>query len=210
MMIYVYIFQIVKCGNERCCSKMRGNYLNVAPRFIPAPLCIDQSTMAASDNSDLSNEFSSLLLRLRINDEKFKNGSSREVPYDICCPSVKELISSRTCQSCGMYFASVKSVKGHKKSCQQEQTHSALNEETFGQPLLTQRRHNRPVRIAARRQQERMVLWSSRLNDRHADWFDEDELVNVDLEDVSLEEEAENPLIIDMNTHLNVPWEDDQ
>lgn len=187
---------------------MRGNYLNVAPRFLPAPLCIDQDTMATSDNSELSNEFSSLLLRLRINDGKFKNASSGEVPYDLCCPSVKELLSSRTCQNCGLYFASVKSVKSHKKSCQR--AHSALNEEVFGQPLLTQRRNNRPVRIAARRQQERMVIWTSRLNDRHADWFDVEELANVDFEDASLEAEAENPSVIDMDTHFNVPWEADK
>lgn len=186
---------------------MRSNYLNVLPRFLPAPLGIDQSAMAANDNADLSNQFSSLLLRLRINDDQFKSGESGEVPYDICCPSVKELVPSRTCPRCGMYFASVKSVKCHKKSCQQ--VHSALNDEAFGQPILTQRRHNRPVRIAARRQQERMVIWSSRLNDRHADWFDADDLIGVEVEDTSLNPEPERASIVDMSVHFNVPWEAD-
>ncbi len=186
---------------------MRGNYLNVVPRFLPAPLCIDQTALTATDNSDLSNEFCSLLLRLRINDEAFKTGASGEVPFDLCCPSVKELVPSRTCPKCGLYFASVKSVKCHKRACQR--AHSALNDETFGQPLLTQRRNNRPVRIAARRQQERMVIWSSRLNDRHADWFDADELIGVQIEDATLDPEPERVSLVDMSQHFNVPWEAD-
>lgn len=106
-----------------------------------------------------------------------------------------------------MYFASVKSVKSHKRSCQR--IHSALNVEVIEQPLLLQRRHNRPVRVAARRQQERMVIWSSRLNDRHADWFDVDELIGVEVEDASLEPEPERANIIELAAHLNVPWETD-
>lgn len=33
----------------------------------------------------------------------------------------------------------------------------------------------RPKRIAAIRQSERMVVWTSRLNAEHIDWFDSDE-----------------------------------
>lgn len=198
----------MKCDDLHCCSSKRGTYCNIFPHFIPAPICLDPNTLIASDNLDLSNKFTSLLLRLRIDDSNFRNQRSGEVPFDLCCPSVKELIKTRTCVRCGVYFASVKSVKSHKRICRDP--HPALNE-TFGQQLLMQRRNIRPVRVAATRQHEKMIILTSRINDEHADWFDDDELANIEIEDVpvSSDETERNETVFDLATHMNVPWEND-
>lgn len=145
-------------------------------------------------------------MRLRINDVHFRNERSEEVPFDLCCPSVKELMPARTCDRCGLYFASVKSVKAHKRIC--AVPHPALND-IFGLPILSQRRNTRPVRVAATRQKEKMIIWTSRINDEHADWFDEDELANVQTENTNDSDNVAGNEIIDLARHMNVPWEND-
>lgn len=114
-------------------------------------------------------------------------------------------MSVRTCNLCGMYFASVKSVKEHKKICK---VHSALNDVSrFGQPIFVAVANSRPVRVAAQRQREKMILWFGG-NDKHADWVDEDDLDGVNV----VEDKGENlefSNIIDPRSRLQIPWEDD-
>lgn len=169
---------------------------------------MDPKTLTADDNSNLLNKFPNLLLRLRINDIHLRNSQNGEMPFDLCCPSVRELLPARTCNLCGMYFASVKSVKSHKRIC--TNAHSALNE-VFGQPILSQRLNSRPVRVAATRAQEKMIIWTSRLDDVHADWFGEEELVNVETDEINMEPEETLSIgpVIDLSRHMFIPWEDD-
>lgn len=184
---------------------MRGSYRKAFPRFLPAPVCLEQKFLTLNDNADFTNQFPSLLVRLRINDQDLRNPRSGEVPFDLCCPSVKELISCRICNNCGLYFASVKSVKSHQTICKANQP--ALTANTFGKQLLSQRRRNTPVRVAARRQQERMVIWTSRLNDQHVDWFDEEEVSNIEVQEDD-DDSGPPSNVIDIETHLQVPWMD--
>lgn len=183
---------------------MKSTYRQVFRRFVPAPLHLDQKTLVASSNNDCGG-FSSLLLRMTLNDVQFQNPVNKEVPFDISCPSVSELIPSRTCSICGMYFASVKSVKAHKRQC--VAPHSALNASEFGKPILQQRRIRRPVRVAAQRQEEKMVIWSSRLNDQHVDWFDDEDLVDVEVEENPETSENDAINVIDLASHQQIPWE---
>nr|CAH7768847.1 unnamed protein product [Callosobruchus chinensis] len=68
-------------------------------------------------------------------------------PYDYFCPTVKLRLSSRTCKTCGLYHASVKSLNRHI-----EKIHKKVNTPTEGKV--------RPVRVAARRANETDVHYS--------------------------------------------------
>ena len=152
----------------------------------------------------MSNNFTSLFFRLQLNVDQFRNPNNGEVPYDVCCPSIRELLASRTCSRCGNYFASAKNLKLHKKAC--SAAHSALNVDSNGSFLL-QRRENRPVRLAARRQRERMIVWTSRLNDEHIEWVDEDDLQGVEVEESEASSIIQSIVERSISEHLNVPWE---
>lgn len=74
--------QIVKCKNRSCCSEPRSNIFNIIDQFIPAPMCM-ANTAKLDNNSDLNDKFTSLFLRMNLNDDKFKVGLQKEVPFDI-------------------------------------------------------------------------------------------------------------------------------
>ena len=64
------------------------------------------------------------------------------LPYDAYCPSVQGLLVRQVCNKCGLYHASMSSLKSH------------LRQSGIVQPVLL----IHPVRIAARRQRELMAV----------------------------------------------------
>jgi len=178
-LLVLFDFQIVKCSDRNCCETPRGSYFKIFPPFIPAPVVLNQDSFVASLNSDKSNNFTSLLLRLQIDDTGLRN-SHGLLPFDTCCPSVEELVEGRTCSLCGLYFASIKSLKSHKRHFHR---HSTLNGAEPVVPVLKIRRRNCPVQVVAQRQNEKLVLWTTGLqNHEHADWFDTEEMDGVPAE----------------------------
>ena len=100
-------------------------------------------------------------------------------PYDLYCPSVESCLTDRVCKVCNMYFASQVMLKKHLG------VHAAIRAdavETMAAAAAPQR--IRPLRVAARRQRELMVLIAQReLNSEYAEWVDEN---LVDLTDIEL------------------------
>lgn len=78
----------------------------------------------------------------------------------------------------------------------------------FGVNLLGQRSHRRPVRVAARKGRERLIQWTTRLNDVHADWVDVSELEGETVEEPE-PVVTDNPNIISMERILQPMWETD-
>ncbi|CAH1102829.1 unnamed protein product [Psylliodes chrysocephalus] len=81
------------------------------------------------------------------------------MPYDYFCPMVKLRLSSRTCETYGLYHASVKSLNRHI-----EKIHKKVNTHTD--------RKVRPVRVAARRANELMCIIQN-LEHHDVEWLDE-------------------------------------
>ena len=95
---------------------------------------------------------------------KFKFG----LPYDFACPSLQDTLSSRTCNVCGLYVASIKSLNNHKKTC------TAKGRQ--GNNEITVRDCVRPLRVAARRGTELMcVIKYMEMED--LEWHDEQDVI---------------------------------
>jgi len=172
---------------------------------MPAPLCVDQSMgLLAHNNEESENDFVGLLLRMRINDYSLRKG--QEVPFDTCCPSVQELIPSRTCKNCSLYHSSVKNLKAHQKICRRAKAVSSESV-AVSTSTLNSRRIQRPVRVAAQRQREKMVIWTTRLNDYHVDWFDQDEVESVEIIWTDSNISDSDIPYVDLSSHLEVVWE---
>lgn len=90
----------------------------------------------------------------------------KEVPFDLACPSLKELIGCRVCKGCDVYFSTTKSLKEHQRWC-------------LKKDVCVETKRIRPKRVAAVRQNEKLIVWTSRLNDEHADWVDNDYVDNT-------------------------------
>ena len=69
---------------------------------------------------------------------------------------------------CGTYHASVKSALFHTRDCHRKSPHVATAPQPEGK--------KRPVRIAARRQREMMVILRDHLNGETAEWLDVDDV----------------------------------
>jgi len=69
-------------------------------------------------------------------------------------------------------------------------------------------RRIQPIRIAARRQKEKMVIWRSRLQDEHVDWFDNEEVEEQDETTDSTVIHDFLPLI-DIDQYMEQVWEDE-
>ena len=113
----------------------------------------------------------------------------------------------RSCQICGIYHATKKSLTAHVKECKKhlQQTTNAL-QPTLVESILPR---IRPKRTAAKRQREQMVVWTSRLNDEHVDWFDEEEVEET--EDINHSKTGESVLpVLDMDYVMSSEWEDDE
>ncbi|XP_037033492.1 uncharacterized protein LOC119072388 isoform X2 [Bradysia coprophila] len=201
-----YFLQIVKCKDRTCCSAPRSSIFNLIDQFIPAPMCMATRTKL-DDNSDLNDEFASLFLRLNLKDDKFRVGIRQEVPFDICCPSLKDVIQSRTCE-CGIQHASKKSLNKHIKSCLHIKRRKTSTQPKKTSVATPPRPVTRPKRLAAIRQGEKMIVWSSRLNAEHVDWFDEED-DDIAMSDIVLPIRENNQdviPIVDIETKMTSQW----
>ncbi|BFZ21940.1 hypothetical protein BsWGS_24979 [Bradybaena similaris] len=195
-----YFTQIVKCTDNKCCSKPRSSYFSVVTeRFLPPPLPVVQTSeglkMPERTIDGASHNFPSLFAAqsLKVDDILPRSSNTyMSIPYDLYCPSVQSMLSDRICKKCHMYFASLVMLRSHSLTHKQESIIPA--------------KRIRPQRIAARRQRELMVIIANEENGESADWIDEDEL---DLNGISIpqDEEIHALPIYSMEDHFASPWE---
>lgn len=121
-------------------------------------------------------------------------------PFDLHCPSVAPSISKRCCSVCGIYHASIKSATAHTKEC-----HSKTAPPTSITPQADQR--IRPIRIAARRQREMMVVLRDHLNGESAEWLDDEEIDADQHEHDSSAQGSAVPIIDNIQQWTDTPWE---
>lgn len=164
---------------------------------------MSQQDLELHENIHETNDFASFLLRNSLSvTNLMRRKNLVEIPFDIACPSLKDILNSRVCSECGIYFSSISSYDLHCKFC---------NKEKVVVPTRIQ-----PKRIASIRQNEKMVIWASRLNDLHIDWFDSDEILENEgqsMNEIAEEkEEGENDLnedglpIIDVEKYFESPF----
>lgn len=105
-----YLLQIVKCRNNECCRPRSGLFRLLDNRFLPPPVKVKQTVddLVLDDGGQFLNLPVNLALRLNYSLKDFL-----QMPYDYFCPTVKLKLSSRTCKTCGLYHASVKSLNRH-------------------------------------------------------------------------------------------------
>ena len=151
-----YMVQVVKCNNIECCSPRRSSLFMInGDGFLPAPLPLKQTKhegLIVSLNDPQATYPSMFVIKSLSKDilprsaAKFKLG----LPYDFACPSLQDTLSLRTCNVCGLYMASIKSLKIHKKFC------NAKGRQ--GNKELAVCNYVRPLRVAARRGKELMCV----------------------------------------------------
>ncbi|CAH2006924.1 unnamed protein product [Acanthoscelides obtectus] len=79
-------------------------------RFLPPPVKVKQTV------DDLVLDEEGQFLNLPVNLALHLGASLKDflqMPYDYFCPTIKLRLSSRTCKTCGLYHASVKSLNRH-------------------------------------------------------------------------------------------------
>ena len=118
-----YLLQIVKCGDQSCCSPRRSSLFRfLHDGFLPPPLPIVQGKNGLEYGENKENsKFLSMFTNLAINKNifpprvavKFPKG----IPYDFACPTVEKVLPRRVCAKCGLYFATTKSNGAHKAWC---------------------------------------------------------------------------------------------
>jgi hypothetical protein len=142
-------------------------------------------------------------MRLGLNLQDYNQGIIKETPFDLCCPSIQSMIAQRSCKNCGLYHSSIKSLKKHFKICrvQKPYLHPTLDDTN---PIKENRR---PVRIAAQRQKEKMVIWKSRLDDEHVDWFDDDDEIQCE-QNIDHQPQEQTIPVFDIAEHMNNIWEE--
>lgn len=140
-------------------------------------------------------KFAPLFIRLSVDLKPENTDTFRIIPYDLYCPSVQAQLKSRVCKSCGLYFASQKSMKIHAKY---------VHSKSLGKTAKT-----RPVRVAARRAQESMcVILDSSTQSEDVEWLAEEE---VDNDLVTIPDTVEStplPVIDSMKNWIESPWTD--
>lgn len=113
-----YFTQIVKCTDEKCCTRARSDYFKIVPqRFLPPPLPLLQTTngltcpnFPISDPENQSYSFPSVFLNLSMNHQALLPKSAKifkEIPYDLYCPSVQNQMEKRICKKCNLYHSSI-------------------------------------------------------------------------------------------------------
>ena len=109
--------------------------------------------------------------------------------YDAYCPSVQPVINRRICKKCGLYHASLSSLKMHQRLC-------------GVQDIVTR---IRLTRIAARRQRELMAIIA--VNEAEdAEWLDEEDVDLVGI-GMSINEPLVSPLpLVTISDHLHNIW----
>ena len=198
-----YFLQIVKCTDEKCCSRFQSSYLKVVPdRFLPPPIPVAHTLMGVEwVKDDKDAKYLSLYQNMSLRNTLMPSQASKKypkgLPYDYSCPSVKQdVIKRRLCSSCGLYFGTIKANTLHKASCRVTEVRTENVTERV-----------RPMRIAARRQRELLCVMAL----QEMEWVSMDD---VDIEDFDIENvvDAENEIggtpIIDTD-RITPIWSDD-
>ncbi len=90
---------------------------------------------------------------------------------------------------CGLYYASITSLKGHQRQCGVQEIVPRV----------------RPTRIAARRQRELMAIIA--LNEAEdAEWLDEEDVDTVGMITPSDEQLSSSIPLVNINDHLHNVW----
>ena len=158
-----YFTQIMKCDDRRCCRIPRSSYFTLFPaRFLPPPVPLHQTSdgLKAPDISKQADtKFHSVFLTNTVLPPVLPRSAAAFMllPYDAYCPSLHSLLPRRMCRKCGLYHASLTSLRDHLRTCGVNDT---------GQTV-------RPVRVAARRQRKLMAIIAYQ-DMEDAEWLDED------------------------------------
>lgn len=174
-------------------------------RFLLNPVPVKHSGQAiVTSNADVP-IFLPLFVNVQLNNviQQEKIGNFVVPPYDLHCPSVEPHLSKRCCSVCGLYHASVKSALSHSRDCHRTTAPSTV--------IAAQPEKKRPVRIAARRQREMMVVLRDHLNGETAEWVDTEEIDTDHLENESSNSKqgaTAVPVIDNIEQWTNTPWQD--
>ena len=202
-----YCLQLVRCNDQQCCTPWRSPLQNLLPcRFLPNPVSAKHSGQRiVTSSADNAPTFLPLFVNLQLNSvvQKEKMEGFIIPPYDLYCPSVQPHLAKRCCSVCGIYHASIKSAMNHKKECHRRPAGPT-------QIPIEQVERRRPVRIAARRQREMMVILRDHLNGETAEWLDVDD---IQLDDNNGEHERTArddvvPLVGSIPEWTSTAWED--
>jgi hypothetical protein len=191
-----YFTQIVKCKDIQCCRAPRSSYFQlISQRFLPPPLPLMQTAeglRVAELGNAADGKFVSLFITQTLDSTLLPRSalSFKMLPYDAYCPSVQAMINRRICKKCGLYHASLTSLKAHQCLCGVQQLVPRI----------------RPMRIAARRQRELLaIIVQNEAED--AEWIDEDD---VDTEGMNIPNQFSirscTVPLIDIRDHLNNIW----
>jgi len=105
---------------------------------------------------------------------------------------MQKVLSERICKTCGQYFVSIVMLRNHVKTHKHQPSQTKLV---------------RPVRVAARRQQEMMVIIANAENVKSAEWQDED---NLDISEMIIPEKrctGSGMPVYTIAEHFSSPWE---
>lgn len=125
-----YLTQIVKCTDNKCCSKPRSSYFSVLrDRFLPPPVPVAQTSeglkIPERTIDGASHKFPSLFATLSLKVEDLLPRSSnpyRSISYDLYCPSLQSGLSVRVCKKCHMYFSSLVMLRSNSATYKVEST----------------------------------------------------------------------------------------
>jgi len=194
-----YFTQIVKCADLNCCRRPRSSYSLLFPeRFLPPPVPLMQTPdgLRAPDYSTDADHsiFPSLFLLKSVHPSMLPRSvaSFKLLPYDAYCPSVQSQLVRRMCSKCGLYHASLASLNAHLKQC----------------GVAQQAVRVRPVRLAARRQRELMVVIAHN-EDEDVEWLDEDMVDVTGLAEIQKQVDTAKCgqiKVVDTTARLTSPW----
>ena len=143
-----YCTQVVKCTDPGCCRPVRSLIFNLlSSRFLPPPIPLMQTSeglKAPEPESQIGSKFTSLFLAMVVKQDVLPRCLTgyQAMPFDAYCPSVQSVLMRRICKKCGLYHASMTSLKAHTRVCGIEQ-------------IIPR---TRLVRLAARRQRELIAI----------------------------------------------------
>jgi hypothetical protein len=160
-----YLLQIVKCKDISCCSEFRSSYYDCFPlRFIPPPFPLNYDPniqLVQHRNANNAYKYATLFQNLSMFD-------SNLICYDEYCPSLSDKLKQRTCNKCGMYYASTTLLKNHKKEVHRDNTKEKNN-------------NHKPEKIIKKRGNEYLGIIEDNTNELEVEWIECDE--SEDLED---------------------------
>jgi len=130
---------------------------------------------------------------LRVTDISHRSTSAfSSIPHDLYCPLIQKVLSERICKTCGQYFTSIVMLRNHIKMHKHQPSQTKLVW---------------PVRVAARRLREIMVIITNAENVKSAEWQDKD---NLDISEMIIPEKSctgSGMPVYTITKHFSSPWE---